>query len=36
MTRPIRTASLALVAAAVALASPAVADRGAQEWDIGA
>jgi hypothetical protein len=35
MTGPIRTATLALVATAVAFASPAVAAAEPKEWDIG-
>jgi hypothetical protein len=36
MNGPIRTATLAIVAAAFALASPAVASAEQKEWDIGA
>jgi hypothetical protein len=36
MNRPIRTATLALVAAAVGFTSPAVASAEPKEWDIGA
>lgn len=35
MTRSLRTATLAFVAAAVAFASPAVATAESKEWDIG-
>lgn len=36
MNSPMRTATLAFVTAAVALASPAVATAESKEWDIGA
>jgi hypothetical protein len=36
VNRPIRTATLALVAAAVGFTSPAIASAEPKEWDIGA